>query len=63
MFMELWLAVLLLIVFAGVFSVLLFYSSRKKKTHFIVGFCILGAGLLALIIYIALTFLFLGGVS
>lgn len=61
--MELWLAVLLLIVFAGIFSALLFYSCREKKTRFIVGFCILGAILLALIIYIELTFLFLDGIS
>ena len=61
--MELWLAVLLLILFAGGFSALLFYSSHKKKTRFIVGLCILGAVLLALTIYIALTFLFLNGIS
>ena len=54
--MELWLAVLLLIIFAGVFSALLFHSYRETKTRFIVGLCILGAILLALIIYIALTF-------
>ncbi|HWQ75807.1 MAG TPA: hypothetical protein VN441_10860 [Syntrophomonas sp.] len=61
--MELWLAVLLFIVFAGFFSVLLFFSSRKQKTRFIIGSCILGAVLLALVLYIALTFLFLEGIS
>lgn len=61
--MELWVAVLLLIVFAGVFSAFRFYSSRKKKTRFIVGYCILGAILFALIIYVVLTFLLLEGIS
>lgn len=56
--MELWLAALLLIVFSGVFLALLLFSSRKK-TRFIVAFCILGSILLLLISYISLTFLFL----
>ncbi|MDR1603672.1 MAG: hypothetical protein LBS10_02615 [Gracilibacteraceae bacterium] len=62
--MELWLAALLFIVVATGAVVLLFYSRKKqKKRWFIVGVCLLGAVLLILAAYIALTFLFLDKIS
>jgi hypothetical protein len=58
--MALGLAALLFVILAGSLSVLLYLSSRKKhKGWLVTGACVLGALLLMLAVYIALTFLFL----
>jgi uncharacterized RDD family membrane protein YckC len=62
-FMQLWLAALLVIVFAGALGILLFLLARKKnKAWLIAGACVIGAVLLALVGYIALTFVLAGGI-
>jgi hypothetical protein len=62
--MELWLAALVFMIVATGAVVLLFYSRKKQKKHWlIVGVCVLGAVLLILAAYIALTFLFLDKIS
>jgi RsiW-degrading membrane proteinase PrsW (M82 family) len=62
--MELWLAALVFIIVAIGAVVLLLHSRKKQKKHLlIVGICVLGAVLLILAAYIALTFLFLDKIS
>jgi hypothetical protein len=66
--MELWMAALLFIALSGGFAALLCLSARNKnksrnKTRLIVSTCALGVVLPALAIYIALTFVLVGGVS
>ncbi|MDR1620497.1 MAG: hypothetical protein LBS18_07545 [Clostridiales bacterium] len=61
--MPLWLAALLFIVFAGALAIFLFLSARKKnKARLIAGACVIGAVLLALAGYIALTFVLVEGI-
>lgn len=62
--MTLGLAAALFVVLAGGLTVLLYHASHKEnKRRLIAGACVLGALLLALVVYIALTFLFLDAVS
>lgn len=62
--MELWLAVLLLvIVIVGVVALLFYIGKKQNKRYLIVGICALGIVLFILVAYIVLTFLFLDTIS
>ena len=62
--MELWLAVLLLvIVIAGVVMFLFYMQKKPNKRYFIIGICALGIVLFILATYIVLAFLFLDTIS